>query len=104
MLRWYVIPAIPMFILYLVMGALPFRWAADLGLWHADYNSDLGEAQLAFVLGGYACLVVLAFAIPLITVETARGMRLRVNGTGVLLLIVALPLASWAVGLALWFL
>lgn len=104
MLLWYIIPAIPMFFLYLLMGALPFRWAAQLGWWPADYNTDLGEAQVIFQLGAYGCLVVLAFAVPLIAVQTARGLRLRVNGTAVLLLVVALPLVSWGIGLALWFL
>ena len=65
--------------------------------------TDAGEALLAFQLGGFLALVVLALAIPLITVQTAKGMRLRVTGTAAVLLVVALPLAAWAVGLLLWF-
>lgn len=72
--------------------------------WVADYNTDASEASIAFLVGGFLALVVLAFAIPLITVQTKRGMRLRVNGVAVLLLVVALPLVTWAIGLALWFL
>lgn len=45
----------------------------------------------------------LVLHIPLITAQTAEGMRLRVNGTAALLLVVALPAVSWAVGLAAWF-
>jgi hypothetical protein len=103
MLGWYAIPAAPLFVLYLFMGALPFRIAADLGWWPHDYNTDAGEALLGFQLGGFLALVVLALAIPLITAQTAKGMRLRVNGTAAALLVIALPLASWAVGLAAWF-
>jgi hypothetical protein len=100
----YAIPAIPLFILYLFMGALPFRLGAQLGWWPADYNTDAGEAQLAFQLGGFLALIVLAIAVPIITSNTERGMRLQVNGTGALLLVIALPLVSWSIGLALWFL
>lgn len=103
MLGWYVIPGIPLFFLYLFMGALPFRLGSDLGGWAADYNTDAGEAALAFRIGGFLALVILAFAIPLIAVQTKRGMRLRVNGIAALLLLVALPLVTWAIGLALWF-
>ena len=104
MLGWYAIPAIPLFFLYLFVGALPFRLGADFRLWHADYNTDDGEASLAFTVGGFLALVVLAFAVPLIAAQTRKGMRLRVNGAAVLLLIVVLPLVAWAFGLALWFL
>lgn len=31
MLGWYAIPAIPLFFLNLIMGALPFRAGSDLG-------------------------------------------------------------------------
>jgi hypothetical protein len=103
-LRLYVIPAIPLFILYLFMGALPFRLGAELGWWPVDYNTDAGEAQLLFQIAGFLALIVLAIAVPIITSDTQRGMRLRVNGTGALLLVVALPLVSWGIGLALWFL
>jgi len=103
MLGWYAIPAIPLFFLYLFMGALPFRAGASLGWWHADYNTDAGEASLAFFGGGFLALVVLAFAVPLISAQTQKGMRLRVNGTAVLLLVLVLPLVAWAFGLALWF-
>lgn len=103
MLGWYVIPAVPLFFLYLLMAALPYRMAADLRWWPRDYNTDLGEALFAFQLGGFVALVVLALAIPLIATQTAKGMRLRVNGTAALLLVVALPLVAWAFGLFLWF-
>lgn len=103
MLGWYAIPALPLFLLYLFMGALPFRIAADWGWWPRDYNTDVGEAQTAFQLGGLLALAVLALAIPLISAETPKGMRLRVNGTAALLLVVALPLVAWGFGLALWF-
>ena len=103
MLGWYAIPAVPLFVLYLFMGALPFRLAAELGWWPADFNTDAGEASFMFEAAGFLALIVLAIAIPLITVETKKGMRLRVNGTAALLLVVALPLVSWAFGLALWF-
>ena len=103
-LGWYAIPAIPLFILYLLMGALPFRLGADLGWWPADFNTDVGEAKSAFRLGGLAALVILAIAVPIIISNTERGMRLRVNGIGTLLLVVALPLVAWGIGLALWFL
>jgi hypothetical protein len=103
-LRQYIIPAIPLLILYFFMGALPFRLGAELGWWPADYNTDAGEAQLAFRLGGFLALIGLSIAVPIITSNTQRGMRLRVNGTGALLLVIALPLASWSIGLALWFL
>lgn len=104
MLGWYAIPAIPLFFLYLFMGALPFRFGAELGWWHGDYNTDAGEASFAFFIGGILTLVVLAFAVPLITAQTKKGMRLRVNGLAVLLLVIVLPLVAWAIGLALWFL
>lgn len=100
---WYVIPAVPLFFLYLLMAALPYRMAADSGWWPRDYNTDLGEALFSFQLDGFVALVVLALAIPLITAQTAKGMRLRVNGTAALLLVVALPLVAWAFGLFLWF-
>jgi hypothetical protein len=103
-LRQYIVPAIPLFILYMFMGALPFRLGAELGWWPADYNTDAGEAQLAFQLAGFLALIVLAIAVPIITSNTERGMKLRVNATGALLLIVALPIVSWGIGLALWFL
>lgn len=104
MLRWCVIPAVPLFVLYLLMGALPFRLAVDLGWWPADYNTDAGEAWTAFLLAGFLAAVVLAIAIPLIAAATRAGMRLRVTAVAVLLLVVALPLVAWAAGLALWFL
>ena len=104
MLGWYAIPATPLFFLYLFMGALPFRFGADLGWWHADYNTDAGEASFAFTASGFLVLVILAFAVPLITAQTQKGMRLRINGAAVLLLLVALPLVAWAIGLAAWFL
>ena len=103
-LGWYAIPAIPLFFLYLLMGALPFQLGAELGWWPADYNTDASEATSAFRLGGIAVLVILAIAIPIIVSSTRPGMRLRVNGVGALLLVVGLPLVAWAIGLALWFL
>jgi hypothetical protein len=99
-----VIPAVPLFVLYLFMGALPFRLAADLGWWPADYHTDAGEARTAFLLAGFLALVVLAIAIPLVAAATRAGMRLRVTAVAVLLLVVALPLVAWAAGLALWLL
>lgn len=63
-----------------------------------------GAAQVAFQLGAYGCLVVLAFAVPLIAVQTARGLRLRVTGAALLLLVFALPLVAWGIGLTFWFL
>jgi ABC-type Fe3+ transport system permease subunit len=103
-LGWYAIPAVPLFFLYLMMGALPFHLGADLGWWPADYNTDAGEAASAFRLGGIAALAVLAVAIPIVASSTRRGMRLRVTSVGALLLAVGLPLVAWAIGLALWFL
>jgi|GEM_PF-1886209 len=103
-LRWYIIPAIPMFLLYLLMGPLAFRWAAEHGWWPADTTTDLSEAQIAFLLGAYGCGLILLLAVPLITALTPRGWRLRVNGVAVLLLVIALPIVSWGIGLAMWFL
>jgi len=48
-------------------------------------------------------IVIIAIAVPIITSETAQGMRWRVNGVGTLLLVIALPLVAWGLGLLLWF-
>lgn len=62
-----------------------------------------GEAGLAFGLGGALAIVIIAIAVPIITPETAQGMRWRVNGVGTLLLVIALPLVAWGLDLLLWF-
>jgi ABC-type spermidine/putrescine transport system permease subunit II len=104
MLAFYAIPAVPLVVAYAFMGALPFRSGAELGWWAADYNTDSGEASLGFGIGVVIALVTLAIAVPIIASNTDRGMRLRVNVTGVLLVAVALPIIVWGIELALWFL
>jgi hypothetical protein len=92
MVAFYAIPVVPLVVAYTFMSALPFRAGAELGWWAADYNTDAGEASVGFGIGAVIALAASSIAIPIIASNTDRGMRLRVNATGVLLLVVALPL------------
>jgi ABC-type spermidine/putrescine transport system permease subunit II len=104
MLAFYAIPALPLALAYAFMGALAFHSGAELGWWAADYNTDAGEASVGFGIGVVIVLVALSIAVPIIACNTDRGMRLRDTATGVLLLVAALPLMVWGIGLALWLL
>lgn len=102
MLGWYVIPAIPLVFAYVLMAAYPQYLGAAAGWWRKDLNTDAGEAGVGFILGGYAAVIILAFAVPLITAATRPGLRLRVNGTAALLVGVALPLVIWILYILSW--